>query len=183
MKSAIAANPGGGGVPFLPAFLCLSLSSAAAEPLSSYLLWDDIWQLMQKSLKKTPEQDNESVIQSLINGSHFPHHVCLNLPPNQVWLWVTRPSKEDHGPIKDPLWWARVRTLAHWILFRTPDVRGLVSRLCFSGLRCDFSTVLSPPPSVDKQRGATSRAQAQSDPLGGNDTRLKLIKMNELKQY
>lgn len=67
--------------------------------------------------------------------------------------------------------------------FRTPDVRGLVPRLRFNGLRCDFSTVLSPPPSVDKQRGATSRAQAQSDPLAGNDTRLKLIKMKKLKQY
>lgn len=75
-----------------------------------------------------------------------------------------------------------VRTLAHWVLCRTPDVRGLVSRLRFSGLRCDFSTVLSHPPSVDKQRGATSRAQAQSDPLGGNDARLKRIKMNVFKQ-
>lgn len=135
---AIAAKSRRVGVPVLPAFLPLSLSSAAAEPLSPYLPWDDVWRLMKKSRKNTPEQDSKSVIQSLIDGSHFPYHACLNLPPNQFWLWVTRPSKEGHGQIKVPLWWPRVRTLAHWILCRTPDVRGLLSRLRFSGLRCDF---------------------------------------------
>lgn len=57
-----------------------------------------------------------------------------------VLLWLILPSKEGRGPIKIPLWWSCVRTLARQILCWTPDVGGLISRLSFPGLRCDFRT-------------------------------------------
>lgn len=69
-------------VPFLAAFLLFSLSSAAAEPLSPYLLWEDICQLLQESWKNTPERDSEAKMQPLTDGSHFPKRDSLNLPPN-----------------------------------------------------------------------------------------------------
>lgn len=65
-----------------------------------------------------------------------------------------------------------MKTLARRSLWWTPDVGGLVSRLRFRGLRCDFSAVLSLPPALDKQRGAAAGAQARSVPLGGHGTRL-----------
>lgn len=60
--------------------------------------------------------------------------------PVSFWLLVVLSSKLGLGSIKIPLWWCCVRTLARPILCWTPDVGGLVHRLRFNSLRCDFGT-------------------------------------------